>query len=300
MRMKKTTVYLITLFVLLFAITFFVILPTEDRTASYSLNDSFFSIDSGGIYKIKIRRAFSNISFEKSGENWKLTEPVNYLADQEAIYSLLASASKLKINSLVSSNPTKQTLYQVDTITGTQLKFHNLKENIVSLIVGKMGPSYLESYIRAENSDDVYLAEGLNSWILNKEVRDWRDKTIYKTEKDSIKQLYFEFDKDKFITERIENKWVIGIDSIPSATIDNLLSTLSNFRTEDFIDTNLTLPQPQLKLEIVSTNKTNLFFYPIQPDSSRYWIVSSNSPQIFVVGKYSANQIIKTKKELVK
>lgn len=298
--MKKTTLYLITLFVVLFAVMYFLILPTEDRTASYSLNDSFFSIDSAIINKIEVRKGFTDITFEKNGDNWKITEPVNYLADQEAIHSLLSGASKLKINSLISSNPAKQTLFQVDTITGTQLSFHNIKGKIISIIVGKMGPSYLESYIRGTNSDDVYLAEGLNSWIINKELRDWRDKTIFKTEKDSITQLYFESEKEKFITKKLENKWTVGSDTIATATIDNLLSTLSNFRTEDFVDSELTLPQPQLKLETTSTNKSSLIFYPMPPDSSRYWIVSSSSPQIFVVSKVSANQIIKTKKELLK
>lgn len=298
--MKKTTLYLITLFVVLFAVIYFIVLPTEERMTSYSLNDSFFSIDSAIINKIVVRKAFTDITFVKIGHYWKLTEPVDYIADQEAIHSLLSGASKLKINSLVSSNPAKQTLYQVDTITGTQLSFHNIKGKIISIIVGKMGPSYLESYIRGTNSDDVYLAEGLNSWIINKELRDWRDKTILKTEKDSITQLYFEFYNEKFLAEKLETRWMIGSDTIATATFDNLLSTLSNFRTEDFVDTELTLPQPQLKLETTSTNKSSLVFYPMPPDSSRYWIVSSNSPQIFVVSKYSVNQIIKTKKELLK
>ncbi len=170
----------------------------------------------------------------------------------------------------------------------------------ISLIVGKMGPSYFVSYIRATNSDDVYLAEGLNSWIINKEVRDWRDKTIFKTEKDSITQLFFEFDKEKFLAEKLESKWMIGSDTIATATIDNLLSTLSNLRAEDFVDTELTLPQPQVRIETTTDVKSSLIFYPMPPDSSKYWIVSSSSPQIFVVSKYSANQIIKTKQDLLK
>ncbi|MDI6804295.1 MAG: DUF4340 domain-containing protein [Bacteroidota bacterium] len=298
--MKKTTVYLITLFVILFAITYFVILPTENRTASYSLDNSIFSIDSAKTNKISIRKLQSNITFEKIEPEWNLTEPINYKADQEAVYSLLAGASKLKISSLISSNPEKQTLFQVDTITGIELKFQDFKGNGVALIVGKMGPSYLDSYIRAINSNDVYLAEGLNSWMINKEINDWRDKTIFQTDKNSITKVQYEFEKENFVLEKTDNNWMTGSDSIETSKIDQLLSTLSDFRAEDFVDNELTLQHPQLKIEITTNDKSSLVFYPMPPDSSRYWIVSSSSQQIYVVSKYSANQIIKTKKEFLK
>lgn len=298
--MKKRNIYLIAVFVILFAITLFMILPTEDRIASYTLDESLFTIDSGKVNKISIRKFQSNITFEKIGAEWKLTQPVNYKADQEAVFSLLSSASKLKIGSLISANPEKQTLFQVDTITGTELKFQDLKGNVAALIVGKMGPSYLDSYIRSVNSNDVYLAEGLSSWIINKEVRDWRDKTIYQTNKDSLKQLIFEFQKEKFLIEKFDNKWVIEGDSIETTKIEPLLSTLSNFRAEDFVDNELTLPQQQLKLDISADKKSSLVFYPMPPDSSRYWVVGSSSPQIFIVSKYTANQIIKNKKDFLK
>lgn len=299
--MKKSTLYLIATFIILFAVAYLVFSPTQERTTSYSLSDLNLKVDSALVNKIEIVKGNASVTLEHTGGKWNLTSPVRYLADEPSVLSLLSSANKFKIMSLVSSNPTKQTLYQVDTSTGTNVKFSDRKGKTVSLIVGKMGPAYSETYIRTPGSNDVYLAEGFNSWSINKEVRDWRDKTIFKSEKDVIKQLAFEYAKEKFSITKLDSiNWSVNGDSANNSTVSNLLSTLSNLRTEDFVDSMISLPPAQLKLQVMSNEITNLQFHPMPPDSAKYWISTSLSPQIFVVSKYMAQQILKQKKDLKK
>jgi hypothetical protein len=299
--MKKSTLYLIATFIVLAIIAYLVFSPTQERTTSYSLSDLNLKIDSAIVNKIEITKGTSSVILEHTGGKWNVTSPIAYPADEPSVLSLLSSANKFQVMSLISSNPAKQSLYQVDSAAGTSIKFHDRKGKTVSLIIGKMGPSYTETYIRQPGSNDVYLSEGFNSWSINKQVRDWRDKTILKTEKDAIKQLSFEYAKDKFVIAKIDSvNWAVNGDSVNNSAINSLLSTLSNFRTEDFVDTVVSLTMPQLKLQVVSNEATNLQFYPLPPDSAKYWVSTSLSPQIFVVSKYMAQQIIKQKKDLKK
>jgi hypothetical protein len=296
--MKKSTLYLIATFIILLVFAYLVFSPTQERTSSYSLSDLDLKIDSAIVNKIEIVKGNTSVTLEHTGGKWNLSSPVQYLADEPSVLALLSSANKFKIMSLVSSNPTKQTLYQVDATTGTNVKFSDRKGKTVSLIVGKMGPSYSETYIRTPGSNDVYLAEGFNSWSINKEVREWRDKTILKTEKDAIKQLAFEYAKDKFSLVKLDSiNWSVNGDSANNSTVSNLLSSLANLRTEDFIDTTVSLPPAQLKLQVMSNETINLQFQPMPPDSAKYWVSTSQSPQIFVVNKYTAQQILKQKKD---
>lgn len=299
--MKKSTLYLIATFIILLVVAYLVFSPTQERTTSYSLSDLNLTIDSTLVNKIEITRGETSVTIEHTGGNWSLTSPLHYQADEQSVLSLLSAANKFKVMSLISSNPAKQALYQVDSLSGTSIKFFDQKGNTISLIVGKMSPSYMETYVRQLASNDVYLAEGLNSWLINKEVREWRDKTIFKTERDRIKQVAFKYSKDKFLLTKLDTiNWAVDSDSANNTNVSNLISALSNFRTEDFVDTAISLSTPQLKLQIATNEGTNIQFYPIPPDSAKYFVTTSHSQQIFSVSKYAAQQILKQKKDLKK
>ncbi len=299
--MKKSTLYLIAIFIILLVAAYLVFSPTKERTSSYSLSDLNLKIDSALVNKIEITKGINSVKIENTGGKWNLVSPVDYKADEQSVLRLLSSANKFRVMSLISSNPAKQTLYQVDSLSGTEINFSDKKGNTISLIVGKMGPSYMETYIRRAASNDVYLAEGFNTWDINKEVRDWRDKTIFKTEQNSVTQLIFEYTKNKFTLSKLDTiNWMVDQDSANNSTVNTLLTSLSNLRTDDFTDTTVSLTSPQLKLQVTSNETTNLQLYPIPPDSARYWVSTSLSPQIFVVSKYTAHQFFKQKKDLKK
>jgi hypothetical protein len=275
--------------------------PTQERTSSYSLSELNLKIDSSLVNKIEITKGETSVTIEHKGGNWNLTSPMHYPADEQSVLSLLSAANKFKVMSLISTNPAKQGLYQVDSLSGTQIKFYDRKGKTISLIVGKMSSSYMETYVRQLGSNDVYLAEGLNSWLINKEVREWRDKTIFKADIDNIKQVLFEYSKDNFSLSKLDSiNWAVDNDSANNTNVSNLISALSNFRTEDFVDTTVSLSTPQLRLQVSSNGTTNLQFHPIPPDSTQYWISTSQSPQIFLVSKNFAQQFLKQKKDLKK
>lgn len=297
--MKKTTIYLLAIFVALLIVVYFFLKPEPERTASYSIKDLGLKIDSVYISKIEIHRNQKSIVLEQQPDKWFITSPIKYPADEISVTTLLSSASKLKILSLISSNPEKQQTFQVDSATGTILTFHDKRGKIISFILGKMGPSYMESYLKPINSNEVYLSEGINSWTVNKDVREWRDKNILKLQKDSIKQLIIETGKDILALTKSENTWYLEDDSVASNKIESILNLISNLRTEDFVDSSINLPQPQTKITVQENDFNTITLYPIPPDSSKYWIINSKDPQVFIVSRYIANQLIKNKKDFL-
>lgn len=298
--MKKTTISLIVIFIVLLAVVYFLIRPEPERTASYDIKDLGLKIDSMYISKIEVYRNNKTIVLEQQSDKWFVTSPIKYPADEISVTTLLCSASKLKILSLISSNPAKQSVFQVDSSSGTILNFYDKRGKNITFILGKMGPSYMESYLRPMNSNEVYLSEGINSWTVNKDVRDWRDKYILKLQKDSIKQIIFETGKELFSILKTENKWYLENDSLESSKIESILNLLSNLRTEDFVDSSVNLPQAQTKLTVQEKEFNMISLYPIPPDSSKYWVKSSNSQQTFTVSRYIANQLIKKKNDFLK
>lgn len=298
--MKKTTIYLLSIFVILSIVVYFFVKPEPERIASYSIKDLGLKIDSVYISKIEIHRNQKSIILEQQTDKWTIISPIKYPADETSVTTLLSSASKLKILSLISSNPEKQKTFQVDSAQGTILTFHDKRGKTISFILGKMGPSYMESYLKPINSDEVYLSEGINSWTANKDIRDWRDKNILKLQSDSIKQIIIESGREIVALTKAENTWYLEDDSVESHKIQNILNLISNLKTEDFVDTTINLPQAEAKITIQETDFNTVTLYPVPPDSSRYWVTNSKDTQVFVVSRYIANQLIKNKKDFLK
>ncbi len=290
--MNKSTLILIAVFVLLGALAVFYLMPSEEREASYDAASFSMSLDSASIIKIEIAKPEKLVILENQGGKWLVTSPVKYPANMVNIFPILGGMQKFKVGSLVSSNADKQKTYQVDS-AGTKLSVTDRAGKTVTMIVGKMGPSYEEIFFRKENSNDVYLGSGLSPWSLNQEVKDWRDKSIYATIKDSIKRLEFISGTRQFIVEKDSAGWRVGADSIETNTMNSALGTLSSLQTEDFADT-LTKPDTDpVHLKVSSTEEVAINFYPLLPDSAKYYVQTSKSSQYFVLSKWSVQNILK-------
>jgi hypothetical protein len=314
--MKKTNLLLIIAFVILFAITLLYLMPSGEREATYSLDKVNIKFDSAAITKIEIKRSEANksVTLELVDTKWKITSPVSYLADASSAQRIVDGAAKFKISSLISSNVEKQKQFQVDDSTGTKLTVTEKNGKSTTLILGKTGPTYTEIYTRLPQSMDVYLAEGFDSYSLNKNVKDWRDRTIYKMERDSIKEISVSMvvadakkktnATEEYTLMKDSSDWKLNGDSTDNNKVSSLLSSLSNFRTDDFIDSAVTFSEMQGTVKVKSITsagmeETSLLFFPIAPDSQKYYVKTSATSQVFEVSKYMANNVLKKKSDLL-
>lgn len=313
---QRSTYILLGVFVVLAVITFFLVRPPGEREASYSLAHLDLTMDSAKVQNIAITRASGMLSLKNIGGIWYVTkgeEGRRYPADENSVNRLLGSIQKLKITSLISSKPERQGLFQVDS-TGTLLSCTDRDGKVLSFYVGKMGPSFSESYIRPANSDDVLLAEGITTWDVAKELKDWRDKVIQKIVRDSVHELTFRYAKERFTLLRDTQPDTSGSpeadgrvhvwrmqpapkEKINEPTITALLGSLENLRADDFVDSVIRLPSPQLTLDLKTPEPVTMSFTPVPPDSSKYWVKTSATEQLFTASKWNVQPILKQKKD---
>ncbi|MBI3364560.1 MAG: DUF4340 domain-containing protein, partial [Ignavibacteriae bacterium] len=152
--MNRSTVFLVGLLLVLGVIVFFLLPGEGERESSYKPGEIHFTVDSSSTLKIEIQRPGKSVTLENVGGKWTITSPILYAADQNTVHQLLSGLSKFKAGSLISSNPEKQSLFQVDS-SGTKLTVTDRSGTITSFIIGKMGPSFSEVYFRLPNSKDV-------------------------------------------------------------------------------------------------------------------------------------------------
>lgn len=190
--MKRNTLVLIGLFLLLLVIAFLVLQKPGEQSATSTSVGLVFTIDSLSVDKMEVKIPSFALMLEKRGAEWFITQPVNYKADQDFIGQAIHQIKNLEMKSIVSSKPEKQSAFRVDS-SGIQIKLYEKGVETASLVIGKAAENYIESYVRRLNSDDILLVEGIFGYTYNRPMSVWRDRTIYTTQKENIKEVQYQY-----------------------------------------------------------------------------------------------------------
>ena len=292
--MKKSTTIMLAVLVLLAAATYFV-MQRPGEQSSAGPEKVLVDFDSAAVDRIEVRSSSGAVTLEKAGGEWMMTSPLRYKADNASVTSALGSARKILLSSLVSSNPQKQHLFLVDS-TGTLVRLMDRDAERAAFRVGKMGPSYTETYVRKEGSDDVYLTEGMIGPTFAKKPNDWRDKSIFKADQASITSVAFRYGDTLFTVAFRDSAWTVNNVKANSQTVTAFLSALANLTADEFIDTTVAaMPKLSAQIELPGTQ---IRLYALGT-TDRTYVQTSASPQLFLVYNWRAQQLLKREKDFL-
>jgi len=292
--MKRSTLYsLITLVVL--AIAAFYALNREGEVSSTGEPGTMLvDYDSTAVDKLEIVSPTVSIVLEKQAGAWMLTTPIKYRADETSVTSAVGKGRRIGLTSLISTNPEKQHLFQVDS-TGTLVKVYERGSLKAAFLIGKASSSFSETYVRLDGSNEVQLAnEALSSYFI-KQPKDWRDKTIFKIDEGAIKSVRFRYGDTTFTVSMQDSLWRVEKDSANQDVVKQLLTALANIQSDEFIDSTLsTLPK---LTAIIEVDGTQIRFY--KKDDTKYLAQTSQSLQWFEIQSWRTNNLLKRKKEFL-
>ncbi|MBM2839700.1 MAG: hypothetical protein HW412_228 [Bacteroidetes bacterium] len=292
--MKRSALYsLITLIIL--AIAAFYALNREGEVSSTGDPGTMLvDYDSTAVDKLEISSPTGNVVLEKQAGIWMLTSPIKYKADEPSVTSAVGKGRKIGLTSLISTNPEKQHLFQVDS-SGTLVKVYEKGTLKSSFHIGKAGSSFTETYVRLDGSNDVHLAGEVLSSYFSKQPKEWRDKTVFKIDEGAIKSVRFQYGDTTFSLTLQDSLWRIDKDSVNQSVVKPLLSALANIQTDEFVDSTFSTP-PKLSA-ILEVEGTQIRFF--KKDDTKYFVQTSQSPQWFEVQTWRATNLLKRKKDLL-
>ena len=196
--------------------------------------------------KIEIITAFgtTTTTLVKQNNRWLVESMDNYPADQKAVEELLDKVAEMKTIQRASSNPEKQSVFQVDS-SGVEAKLTDAGGNLLAhLFAGKTTPGIFYSYVRAADSNDVYIINGHLKTTFDKGYRSWRDRTIFAFLKEDVTHLTIRSEEEE-IELQIDaaGAWQMlkpilsTADGTEVETITDLMSSLEN---DDFVEPKVT------------------------------------------------------------
>jgi len=293
--MTKNTWILAGVLAALIIVAYLVMQRPGESSTSESSGKMLVNFDSAAVDKIEVRAPAGTTVLERQGDSWMVTSPVRYRADDVTVGATLAAGRKIELTGLVSSNPGKQGLFQLDS-SGTRVTIFEHGAPKAVFWVGKPSASYTETYVRRDGSDDVYVATGMFSSMFARRTSEWRDKTIFRTEQDAIGQVTLRFGDTTVVLARQDSVWKVGDQVAKNDAVKNFTGALANFQADDFIDTAVT-PMPPLVVQIEVAG-TQIRLYQAK-GADKYTVQTSQSPQLFQVYNWKGAQLVKRKKDFV-
>jgi hypothetical protein len=250
------------------------------------------SYDSAAIDRIEIISGGSTTTLQKEGNIWMMTEPMRAAAESKLVQDAIGKGRSLRVHGLVSSNPQKQAMFQVDS-TATLIRICE-KENVrAAFRLGKPGTTYTETYVRREGDNDVYLIDGMIVPTFARQPRDWRDKAILSLTPGKIHTVQFHYGRDTTFTLALHDSiWRVDGEPATDNAVREFLASLAAFQSDDFVDTTLsTLPPLAAMLDV---DGTQIGFHRA-PGANMYTVITSRSTQVYTVYSWRADQVLKRK-----
>jgi LysM repeat protein len=283
--MKRTTYVLLGTLVTIMGVAFIVAVPTGLEESTYAMPDIQLSFDPSQIVRIEIIRNNAYMRLERMQGGWRITEPVDLAVDGKSLDQLLKGIAKFRLTGLVSSNPSKQGIFQVNE-RGTKVVLTSEDGRSVPLIVGKASSRQNQAFVRPASSNTVYLAYGVTPAMVNRDLLDWSGRKIYKTDSETINSISVQLRSEIFFLHRSGNNWTCEDREIPHPIMSTLLKNVSDIQAEDFVDTTfINTGLPLLKVAIAGRDPIRLEFFGRALSSAKLFLKTSGTPSMFVVNK---------------
>lgn len=253
------------------------------------------SLDADQVARIEIDGPKGRTVLERGSEGWRLTEPVDYPADDALLSGTLSMLTGLTSSGVMSSNPDKAALFQVDAAQGVRvaLYYADDMEPRLRLVVGKLSPGFSSTYVTVDGGPEVHDVPGALRFQLERDATAWRDKTVLAFDPTRITRVALRGAATAVVARTGDGwTWVDGDGPAPAGAVsteavERLIKQLSVLRANDFVDDPPPPPaEPLLSITLAGAEGTNPVDLVVEAEQEgRYRVVAEADPQRFLVSK---------------
>ena len=221
-----------------------------------------------------------------------------YPVDSAAIVALLDKLKAMKKDELMSENPAKQGVYEVDSIKGLLVKVWDSKGKLIgNFRIGKNGPDWSSNFVRSEGSNLVYMVGGSIRYAFFGDHKRWHDKTICKFDVGTLKKVTLTKLGGNVVTveKRSDTLWEITTPQVCPAKKDDMntlataLAALNATNIEEDATqtaSSMSLDNPQLIIsaELSSgATKTVRVGSKKNDGANQFWVTADDKKGVFLV-----------------
>ncbi|MEK6796302.1 MAG: DUF4340 domain-containing protein, partial [Spirochaetota bacterium] len=126
--------------------------------------------------------------FTQTADLWKMTAPVNDVADKNTLDAMIVKLKEFKLTDLASEGDFPEK-YNLDTNNRIEVAVYQDKRTVAHFFLGKTASTYSHSYVQLPKSKNVYLAAGNLTETFDKTIDSFRSKDITSIMLEDVKEL---------------------------------------------------------------------------------------------------------------
>ena len=130
-----------------------------------------------------------NITLEKTNEVWNITKPFSYKASVEVMQQVIEGLQNTLVDGVVSTSADAQKEFGVEDSTAVNLKAYSGGKVVLDALIGRFTPDLGHTYVRMKDSRDITIWRGIFSRTVNRDLDEWRDRTIYNFNAEDITSI---------------------------------------------------------------------------------------------------------------
>jgi hypothetical protein len=280
MKGSNNTILLIALIVLLGGF----ILSRVFRSPSLesNLDENLLSLDTSKISAIHINPAAEKgeIKLVRAGKTWEVQrDQVRARVEASQVKSALESIQEIHPERLVTRKQEKWADYNVDT-TGTHVRIFTGQNDPTEFWVGKTSGG--GNTMRLQGEDNVYEVKETLETNFNKRFSGWRDKTVLKTDPETVTRVTFDYPSDSsFVLEKINGRWTIDNAEADSTKVTSYLNRFRSQKLSDFADDFKSANLPVWVITLYNNSTKSVELKGWKTDDTKWVVTSSAQPGVF-------------------
>lgn len=185
----------------------------------------------------------------KVDDEWRLTEPVEAEADNNAVESALKRLTDVKFTGIVATRPENHGRLEVDEAQAVHVVVKTGDEVAAELDVGKFTDG--NTMVRVNGADEVLGLKGSARYVFDRALKSWRNRKVTNVPADDVQAIEFASKNGRFRFAREGDEWVPErgqrrIKEFDPKKVAGLVSTAARLTATDFAAPGTTVEQAGL------------------------------------------------------
>lgn len=198
----------------------------------------FPELDRDDISTVVVDNSHGRFVMEKSGETWRLTEPIAFEANPASVNSVLTSLENLEEDRTLSTSDVELSAYGLDQPEMTVILDTETGDRF-ELTVGEESALGSNRAMRRGDEPTIVLAPGRFVTDLDKGLDDWRSRDVIDIVAADVASLQIVAGDDRVEAVRDGRRWGLlePVEDLADAEhVSNLISDLNGLRIVEFLD----------------------------------------------------------------
>ncbi len=244
------------------------------------------------------------VTLEKQGDKWMVvTGTVKANANETNVKSLLDNLKSLEIREEIDSKADAYGKYGLSDDKALHVVFHKGGESVADLYFGDSGTR--GQMTRLAGKEGVYSVKGYSSYLYDREIKDWRDRTLLKFEEDKVKAVDITNEHGTFAFAKDGDKWTakfkkaktpmaVGLAKFDEAKVKDAVRAFKALNADGFgegktkSEAGLETPAGTITFTLDDGAKKTLHFGGTAEGTSR-WAQLEGNEELVSVGSWAAD-----------